>query len=206
MPRARGSGHLPRPPGARAPRRDARRLHARAAEVMGERLFHGGPSSSAARRSALRAGAPTRTVMKPAYAGRDVDLYQHNIVETSCRSSRVEPRLRSVVGQHLHNGRRTRADQPVHVPAASLFDAEGRPGGLTGTYRQGSCEGGSVVRPTRVDVQIALARRRIAGGHGHPQRAAGHGAAAPLAARPQGDACVTWHGDRARRRPAPTTS
>ena len=35
--------------------------------------------------------------------------------------------------------------EPVHVPAESLIDADGRPGGLTGTYRQGSCETGTVV-------------------------------------------------------------
>ena len=69
------------------------------------------------------------------YAGRDVDLYQHNIVD-------VVPFLVSSRGYGLlwDNTSHTKFGdlrEPVHVPAANLFDAEGRPGGLTGTYRQG---------------------------------------------------------------------
>ena len=125
------------------------------------------------------------------YADRDVDMYQLNTVD-------VVPFLVSSRGYGLlwDNTSHTKFGdrrEPVHVPAESLYDADGRPGGLTGTYRQGSCETGSVVA-TRVDPQIAFGapedRPAISTVHNAPQVA--NAALHPKLA--QGEACVTWDG------------
>ena len=125
------------------------------------------------------------------YADRDVDMYQLNTVD-------VVPFLVSSRGYGLlwDNTSHTKFGdrrEPVHVPAESLYDADGRPGGLTGTYRQGSCETGSVVA-TRVDPQIAFGapedRPAISQVHNAPQVA--NAALHPKLA--QGEACVTWDG------------
>ncbi|HET6900576.1 MAG TPA: PA14 domain-containing protein, partial [Vicinamibacteria bacterium] len=125
------------------------------------------------------------------YAGRDVDLYQLNIVD-------VVPFLVSSRGYGLlwDNTSQTKfgdTREPVHVPAANLYDADGRAGGLTGTYRQGDCASGSVVA-TRVDPQLAFGapedRPAISSIHNAPQ-VANPALHAKLAA---GEACVTWDG------------
>ena len=104
------------------------------------------------------------------YAGRDVDMYQLNTVD-------VVPFLVSSRGYGLlwDNTSHTRFGdrrEPVHVPPQNLYDAEGKPGGLTGTYRQGDCASGTVVA-TRVDPQIAFGapedRPAISAIHNAPQ-------------------------------------
>ena len=160
------------------------------AEVMGETTFHVRAEFQPQPGEALYGlGAHQNGWMS--YAGRDVDLYQHNIVD-------VVPFLASSRGYGLlwDNTSHTKfgdTREPVHVPSANLFDAEGRPGGLTGTYRQGSCESGSVVA-TRVDAQIAFGapedRPAVTAIHNAPQVTVPQ--LHPQLA--QGDACVTWHG------------
>jgi alpha-D-xyloside xylohydrolase len=126
------------------------------------------------------------------YAGRDLDLYQLNIVD-------VVPFLVSSRGYGLlwDNTSETKFGDlrdPVHVPAENLYDADGQRGGLTGTYRQGGCDTGSVVA-TRVDPQLAFGapedRPAISAIHNTPQ-----------VTNPQlepklapGEACVTWDGE-----------
>jgi alpha-D-xyloside xylohydrolase len=125
------------------------------------------------------------------YAGRDVDLYQHNIVA-------VVPFLVSSRGYGLlwDNTSHTKFGDlrpVVAVPADHLYDANGGVGGLTGTYRQGSCGSGRVVA-TRLDSQIAFGapedRPAVSEIHNAVQatNAAIHPALEP------GDVCVTWEG------------
>jgi alpha-D-xyloside xylohydrolase len=123
------------------------------------------------------------------YAGRDLDMYQLNIVD-------VVPFLVSNRGYGLlwDNTSHTKFGdlrEPVHVPAGNLYDADGHAGGLTGTYRQGSCESGTVVA-TRVDPQIAFGapedRPAISAIHNAPQVA--NPALHPKLAL--GEACGTW--------------
>jgi alpha-D-xyloside xylohydrolase len=126
------------------------------------------------------------------YAGRDVDMYQLNTVD-------IVPFLVSSRGygllwdntSHTKFGDRREA---VHVPSQNLYDAEGKPGGLTGTYRQGDCASGTVVA-TRVDPQIAFGapedRPAISAIHNAPQVA--NPALHPKLA--QGEACVVWDGE-----------
>jgi len=112
------------------------------AEVMGESTYHvQAEFEPAAGEAFYGLGAPQHGFMN--YAGRDVDLYQHNIVD-------VVPVLVSSRGYGLlwDNTSHTEfgdLEPPVHVPASRLYDAQGRPGGLTGTYRQGDCATGTVV-------------------------------------------------------------
>lgn len=161
------------------------------AEVMGEKTFHVRAELEPSAGEALYGlGAHQNGWMS--YAGRDVDLYQHNIVD-------VVPFLVSSRGFGLlwDNTSHTKLGdtrEPVHVPAASLYDAEGRPGGLSGTYRQGDCATGRVVG-TRVDPGIAFGAPED-----RPAITAIHNA--PQVANPQlhpglgpGDACVTWEGE-----------
>ena len=85
------------------------------------------------------------------------------------------------MGQHVAHEVRRPAGARAR-PAANLYDAEGRPGGLTGTYRQGDCAtGNSWPRARPAD------RLRRPGGsprdHRDPQRAPGHEPAASPEAR-----------------------
>ena len=112
------------------------------------------------------------------YAGRDVDMYQLNTVD-------VVPFLVSSRGYgllwdntshtkfgDLQAGRARPGRRTCSTPT-------GKPGGLTGTYRQGDCATGAVVG-TRVDPQIAFGapedRPPIIG---DPPGAAGHEPADP---------------------------
>ncbi len=160
------------------------------AEVMGEKTSHVRAAFLRQVGEALYGlGAHQNGWMD--YAGRDVDMYQHNIVD-------VVPFLASSRGYGLlwDNTSHTKfgdTREPVHVPSANLYDAQGRPGGLTGTYRQGSCDGGTVV-DTRVDAQIAFGAPED-----RPPVSAIH--QAPQVTLPQlhpklvpGEACVTWEG------------
>ena len=160
------------------------------AQVMGETTFHVQAEFERSAGEALYGlGAHQNGLMN--YAGRDVDLYQHNVID-------VVPFLVSSRGYGLlwDNTSHTKFGdlrEPVHVPAANLYDAEGRPGGLTGTYRQGGCETGAVVA-TRVDAQIAFGasedRPAISAIHNAPQVA--NPQLHPQLA--QGEACVVWEG------------
>ena len=136
------------------------------------------------------------------YAGRDVDMYQLNIVD-------VVPFLVSSRGYGLlwDNTSHTKFGdrrEPVHVPAGTSTTPTATPGGLTGTYRQGDCETGTVVA-TRVDPQIAFGapedRPAISAIHNAPQVA--NPALHPKLAL--GEACVTWDGEIEFEGPATTT-
>jgi alpha-D-xyloside xylohydrolase len=161
-----------------------------AAEVMGESAYHVRAEFEPSTGEAFYGlGAHQNGLMN--YAGRDVDLYQLNTVD-------VVPFLTSSRGWGIlwDNTSHTRfgdLQTPVHVPATRLYDAQGRPGGLTGTYRQGDCQTGAVV-DTRVDAQIALGAAED-----RPAVSAIH--SAPQVTNPQihpklarGAACVTWEG------------
>jgi alpha-D-xyloside xylohydrolase len=114
------------------------------------------------------------------YAGRDLDLYQHNIVA-------VVPFLASSRGYGLlwDNTSFTRLgdlrpDEPI--PAGQLLDASGRAGGLTGSYYAGAAFDRLIA--TRVDakVDIETPPGGSAGGPRiHPDL-------------PQGDFSVRWEG------------
>ena len=112
------------------------------AQVMGEATFHVQAEFEPAAGEALYGlGAHQNGLMN--YAGRDVDMYQLNTVDVV--PFLVSSRGYGILWDNTSHTRFGDLREPVHVPAAALFDAEGRPGGLTGTYRQGDCETGSVV-------------------------------------------------------------
>jgi alpha-D-xyloside xylohydrolase len=161
-----------------------------AAEVMGESTFHVQAEFEPVPGEAFYGlGAHQNGWMN--YAGRDVDLYQLNTVD-------VVPFLVSSRGYGLlwDNTSHTRFGDirdPVHVPSARLIDADGRPGGLTGTYRRGDCRTGEVVA-TRVDPRIAFGapedRTPVSEIHNAVQATRdqihpGLG---------QGEACIVWEG------------
>jgi alpha-D-xyloside xylohydrolase len=160
------------------------------AQVMGESTHHAQAEFEPAAGEALYGlGAHQNGLMN--YAGRDVDMYQLNTVD-------VVPVLVSSRGWGLlwDNTSHTRFGDlkpAVHVPAANLYDAQGKPGGLTGTYRQGDCATGTVVG-TRVDPQIAFGapedRPPITEIHNAVQ-ATNPQVHPALAA---GEACVVWEG------------
>ena len=162
-----------------------------AAEVMGEATSHlQAEFEPAAGEAFYGLGAHQNGLMN--YAGRDVDMYQLNTVD-------VVPFLVSSRGYGLlwDNTSHTRFGDPreaVHVPAKNLVDAQGRPGGLTGTYRQGDCASGAVVA-TRVDPQLAFGapedRPPISAIHNAVQGSNSqvHPALAP------GNVCITWEGE-----------
>jgi alpha-D-xyloside xylohydrolase len=160
------------------------------AEVMGEATQHvQAEFEPAAGEGLYGLGAHQHGLMN--YAGRDVDMFQSNTVD-------VVPFLASSRGWGLlwDNTSHTRFGdlKPlVQVPAARLLDASGKPGGLTGTYRQGDCATGTVVG-TRVDASIAFGAAED-----RPPITEIHQAAQPT--NPQvhpdlkpGDACVVWEG------------
>jgi len=161
------------------------------AEVMGEAVFHVQAEFEPNEGEALYGlGAQQNGWMD--YAGRDLDLYQHNIID-------VVPFLASSRGYGVlwDNTSHTRfgdTREPVHVPPANLYDAEGRPGGLSGTYRQGDCASGRVVA-TRKDAQIAFGapedRPAISTIHNAVQ-------ATNQAIHPKlrpGPVCIVWEGE-----------
>jgi alpha-D-xyloside xylohydrolase len=161
------------------------------AEVMGERAFHVQAEFETGEGEALYGlGQHQNGWMN--YAGRDVDLYQHNIVA-------IVPFLASSRGYGLlwDNTSHTKfgdTREPVHVPASSLYDVEGKPGGLTGTYRQGDCATGRVVG-TRKDPQLAFGAPED-----RPAISAIHNAvqATNRAIHPKlglGPICVVWEGE-----------
>jgi alpha-D-xyloside xylohydrolase len=160
------------------------------AEVMGESTFHVRAEFEPSEGEGFYGlGAHQNGLMN--YAGRDVDLYQLNTVD-------VVPFLTSSRGYGVlwDNTSQTRFGDlktPVHVPKARLYDAQGGPGGLTGTYRQGDCQTGAVVG-TRVDPQIAFGapedRPAVSALHSAPQ--VSHSEIHPKLVR--GPVCVTWEG------------
>jgi alpha-D-xyloside xylohydrolase len=81
----------------------------------------------------------------------------------------------------------------VTIPAEHLIDADGRRGGLTATYRQGSCEEGEVVA-VRSDPGIAFGapEERPAVSEIHNAVQATNRDVHPRLA--EGDVCVTWEG------------
>jgi len=161
------------------------------AEVMGEKTAHVQAEFEHYPGEAFYGlGAHQNGLMS--YTDRDVDMYQLNTVD-------IVPFLVSSRGYGLlwDNTSHTKFGdrrEPVHVPPQNLYDAEGKPGGLTGTYRQGDCASGAVVA-TRVDPQIAFGapedRPAISAIHNAPQVA--NPALHPKLA--QGEACVVWDGE-----------
>ena len=160
------------------------------AEVMGESTFHVRAEFEPQAGEALYGlGAHQHGWMD--IAGRDVDMYQLNTVD-------IVPFLASSRGWGVlwDNTSHTKfgdTRDPVHVPAASLYDAKGSPGGLTGTYRQGDCATGTVV-DVRTDGQIAFGAPED-----RPAISAIHNAvqAANEAIHPKlgpGPICVVWEG------------
>ena len=125
---------------------------------MGEAtLARAGASSSRPRARRSTAWARTRTASMN-YAGRDVDMYQLNTVDV-VPFLVVQPRLRPAVGQHVAHAVRRPEASPCTCRRATSTTPSGRPGGLTGTYRQGDCATGTVVA-TRVDAADRVRRAR----------------------------------------------
>ena len=161
------------------------------ARVMDEATFHVQAEFEPLPGEALYGlGAHQNGLMN--YAGRDVDMYQLNTVDIV--PFLVSSRGYGVLWDNTSHTKFGDLREPVHVPAGNLYDAEGRPGGLTGSYRQGSCETGTVVG-TRVDAQIAFGAAED-----RPAISAIHNA--PQVANPQlhpklaaGEACVVWDGE-----------
>jgi len=126
------------------------------------------------------------------YAGRDVDMYQHNIVA-------VVPFLVSSRGYGIlwDNTSHTKFGDlrpPVPIPAKNLLDASGEPGGLRGTYKQGDCATGTTV-DTRKDPQVAFGapEDRPALTEAHNVVQATNTDVNPKLAR--GPVCVVWDGE-----------
>jgi alpha-D-xyloside xylohydrolase len=125
------------------------------------------------------------------YAGRDVDLYQHNTVAAVpfLASSRGYGVLWDNTSQTKFGDLRP----PEPIPPAQLVDASGNPGGLTGTYHQGGCDGPVVA--TRIDPGIEFGapedRPALSEIHQAPQvdNAKLHPDLEP------GDSCVVWEGE-----------
>jgi alpha-D-xyloside xylohydrolase len=161
------------------------------AEVMGESTYHIQAEFQPSADEALYGlGAHQSGLMN--YAGRDVDMYQLNIVD-------IVPFLVSSHGYGLlwDNTSHTKFGDlkpPVHVPGKNLLDASGQPGGLTGTYRQGDCTTGTVVA-TRVDPQIGFGapEDRPAISEVHNAVQAINDKIHPSLPQ-QGDVCVVWDG------------
>lgn len=161
-----------------------------AATVMGEATSHVQAEFEPSAGEALYGlGAHQAGFMS--YTGRDVDMYQLNTVD-------IVPFLASSRGWGLlwENPSHTKFGDlkpAVHIPAKNLVDATGKPGGLTGTYRQGDCATGTVVG-TRVDPQLAWGapedRAPVIAAHQAPQ-------ALNAQIHPKlkdGDVCVVWEG------------
>jgi alpha-D-xyloside xylohydrolase len=160
------------------------------AEVMGESTAHVQEEFEPAASEAFYGlGAHQNGLMD--YAGRDVDMFQLNIVDIV--PFLVSSRGYGVLWDNTSHTRFGDRRDPVPVPAKDLYDAKGRPGGLTGTYRQGDCKTSRVVA-TRVDAQIAFGAPED-----RPAISAVHNAAQPTNAEVHpklgpGDACVVWEG------------
>jgi alpha-D-xyloside xylohydrolase len=160
------------------------------AEVMGERTAHvQAEFEPAAGEGLYGLGAHQNGLLN--YAGRDVDLYQLNTVDIV--PVLVSSRGWGLLWDNTSHSKLGDLKPAVHIPAARLLDAEGKPGGLTGTYRQGDCQTGAVVG-TRKDPQIAFGapedRPAISTVHNAPM-------ALPAQIHPDlkaGDACVVWEG------------
>jgi alpha-D-xyloside xylohydrolase len=125
------------------------------------------------------------------YAGRDVDLYQHNIV--AAVPFLASSRGYGVLWDNTSHTKFGDLRPPEAIPPAQLVDASGERGGLTGTYHQGGCDGPVVA--TRVDPGIELGapedRPALSEIHQAPQvdNAKLHPDLKP------GDACVVWEGE-----------
>jgi alpha-D-xyloside xylohydrolase len=160
------------------------------AEVMGEATFHVQAEFEPAEGEALY-GLGQHQHGWLNVAGRDVDMYQHNIVT-------IVPYLVSSRGWGLlwDNTSHTKFGdlrEPVHVPAERLYDAEGRRGGLTGSYRRGDCQGPVVA--TRVDAGLAFGapEDRPAISEVHNARQATNADIHPELG--DGPVCVVWEGE-----------
>jgi alpha-D-xyloside xylohydrolase len=160
------------------------------AEVMGEQTAHvQAEFEPAAGEGLYGLGAHQAGLLN--YAGRDVDLYQLNTVDIV--PVLVSSRGWGLLWDNTSHSKLGDLKPAVHIPAARLFDTQGAPGGLTGTYRQGDCQTGTVVG-TRKDSQIAFGapedRPAISKIHNAPM-------AQPAEIHPAlkaGDACVVWEG------------
>jgi alpha-D-xyloside xylohydrolase len=125
------------------------------------------------------------------YRGHSVDLYQHNIV--AAVPFLVSSRGWGLLWDNTSHTRFGDRREPTLIPSSRLYDAAGRPGGLTGTYRQGTCA--APVVATRVDAAIDFGAPED-----RPAVSAVHQAAQPTASElhprlADGDVCVTWEGE-----------
>jgi alpha-D-xyloside xylohydrolase len=159
------------------------------AEVMGESTHHVQAEFEPAAEAFYGLGAHQHGLMD--IAGRDVDMYQLNTVDVV--PVLVSSRGYGIFWDNTSHSRFGDLKPAVHVPATQLHDANGRPGGLTGTYRQGDCESGTVAG-RRVDPQIAFGAPED-----RPPVTAVHQAV--QATNPQvhpklreGAACIVWEG------------
>jgi alpha-D-xyloside xylohydrolase len=124
------------------------------------------------------------------YRGPDVDLYQHNIV--AAVPFLVSSRGYGILWDNTSHTRFGDLRRPRSIPSQSLYDALGRAGGLTGTYRQGDCA--APVVATRIDpaIEFGAAENR-------PAVSSAHQAAQPTneevhPALGAGDVCIVWEG------------
>jgi alpha-D-xyloside xylohydrolase len=160
------------------------------AEVMGESTHHVQAEFEPATGEAFYGlGAHQNGWMS--YAGRDVDMYQLNTVDVV--PFLVSSRGYGVLWENTSHTRFGDVKPAVPIPAGNLYDAQGRAGGLTGTYRQGDCTTGQVVG-TRVDPGIA-----IGAPEDRPAISAVHNAPQPTNEQihpglKRGDACIVWEG------------
>jgi alpha-D-xyloside xylohydrolase len=125
------------------------------------------------------------------YSGRDLDLYQHNIVAVV--PFLVSSRGYGILWDNTSHTRFGDLKEPRLIPASRLYDASGQVGGLTGTYRQGDCSGPVVAtrRDAAIDFGAPVDRPPVSEIHNAVQ-------ATNEALHPRlgaGDVCVVWEGE-----------
>ncbi|MBN2371174.1 MAG: DUF5110 domain-containing protein [Vicinamibacteria bacterium] len=124
------------------------------------------------------------------YSGRDVDLFQQNIVASV--PFLVSSRGYGLLWDNTSHTKFGDLRAPVLIPSSRLHDASGNAGGLTGNYHQGDCSGPVVA--TRIDAAIDFGapegRPPFSEVHSTPQ--ATNQDLHP--ALKSGDACVVWEG------------
>lgn len=161
-----------------------------AAEVQGEKTFHVGAEFEPAAGDGLYGlGQHQHGLMNQ--EGHSVDLYQNNIVASV--PFLVSSRGWGLLWDNTSHTRFGDLRRPEPIPPSRLYDAAGRPGGLTGTYRQGPCSAPPVA--TRVDAAIEFGapedRPAVSSIHQAPQPTSPE-VHPDLKA---GDVCVTWEGE-----------
>jgi alpha-D-xyloside xylohydrolase len=158
-------------------------------EVQGEKTFHVRAQFEPNQGEAFYGLGQHQNALMD-YKGHDVDLYQHNFVVAL--PFLVSSRGYGILWDNTSHTRFGDLREPALIPASQLFDKEGRPGGLTGTYRQGDCS--APVLATRVDPALDFGapedRPPVSSIHQAPQTSLPqlHPSLKP------GEACVIWEG------------